>query len=263
MKILKLGQMLGGSNAPSGAGFENLYSLAFSATDYVTMGDADIFTINDSGADRGFSFSAWIKTSTTRKFILSKWAVGQAEWLIQLGRFGELEFIVYGDNSTGIRQQLSTDKDYGSFIDLTDGNWHHIAGTFNLADASTSIILYVDGNQFVDGTGADYYGLGTWSASVNTTAPLTMSDSDGGQSYLGHMDELSLFDDVLTQAQITAIYNTGTPTDLSGEDYLLGYWRNGDTAGTSVYPTIEDYSSNSNDGTMTNMASGDIVTVVP
>ena len=182
---------------------------------------------------------------------------------MQIARFGELEFIVYGDNDTVIYQRLTTDKDYGSFIDLTDGNWHHIAGTFNLADASTSMKLYVDGNQFVDGTGADYVSSGTWSASINTTAPALMSDATGMSGYLGHMDEVSLFDDVLSAAQVTAIYNTGTPTDLSGEDYLLGYWRNGDTAGTSVYPTIEDYSSNSNDGTMTNMASGDIVTVVP
>ena len=82
-------------------------------------------------------------------------------------------------------------------------------------------------------------------------------------AFPGNIDEISLFDDVLSAAQVTSFYNSGTPTDLSGGSYLLGYWRNGDTAGTSVYPTIEDYSSNSNDGKMTNMASGDIVTVVP
>ena len=269
MKILKLGQMLGGSNAPSGAGFENLYSLAFSASDYVTMGDADVFTINNSGADRGFSFSAWIKPDSRRKSIITKYqpappppAVGYAEWVVKVGRNGELEFIVYGDNSTGIRQQLSTDKDYGSFIDLTDGNWHHIAGTFNLADASTSIKLYVDGSQFVDGTGADYSSAGTWSASVNTIADFEMSQS-AGNGFIGYMDEVALFDNSLHPLAIAAIYNGGTPTDISGMDYLLGWWRNGDTAGTGAYPTIVDYSTNSNSGTMTNMASGDIVTDVP
>ena len=41
MKILKLGQMLGGSNTSGGAaGFSNEYSLAFDGVDdYVTMGD--------------------------------------------------------------------------------------------------------------------------------------------------------------------------------------------------------------------------------
>ena len=102
------------------------------------------------------------------------------------------------------------------------------------------------------------------SAPINTTAPLNMGRRGMGAWYFeGNIDEVALFDDVMTQAQASAIYNSGTPTDLSGESYLLGYWRNGDTAGTSVYPTIEDYSANGNDGTMTNMASGDIVTVVP
>ena len=77
------------------------------------------------------------------------------------------------------------------------------------------------------------------------------------------MDEVALFDDELSLAQIQNIYNSGTPTDLSSESYLLGYWRNGDPTGTGAYPTIVDQSSNSNDGTMNNMSSSDIVTDVP
>jgi hypothetical protein len=67
----------------------------------------------------------------------------------------------------------------------------------------------------------------------------------------------------LSGAEASAIYNSGVPTDLSGESDLIGYWRNGDPNGTAAFPTITDDSSNSYNGTMTNMASGDIVTVVP
>ena len=77
------------------------------------------------------------------------------------------------------------------------------------------------------------------------------------------LDEVAMFDDTLSSSTVTNIYNSGSPNDLSSLDYLIGYWRNGDTAGPSVFPTIDDNSSNSNDGTMTNMASGDIVTDVP
>ena len=72
-----------------------------------------------------------------------------------------------------------------------------------------------------------------------------------------------MFDTVLSSGAVTSIYNGGTPTDLSSQVDLLGYWRNGDTAGTSVYPTIKDDSSNSNDGTMINMVAGDIITDAP
>ena len=77
------------------------------------------------------------------------------------------------------------------------------------------------------------------------------------------MDEVALFDTALASEDVTAIYNGGTPTDLSGESDLTGYWRNGDPNGTASYPTITDDSTNSNNGTMTNMASGDIVTDAP
>ena len=90
-----------------------------------------------------------------------------------------------------------------------------------------------------------------------------VSDSGSATYSDGNIDEISLWGKELSSGEVSAIYNSGTPTDLSGESNLIGYWRNGDTAGTSVYPTIEDYSSNSNNGTMTNMASGDIVTDVP
>ena len=74
MKILKLGQMLGGSNAPSGASaFANLYSLSFDGVDdYVDLGDADVFTPNNSGAGRGFSISFWTKIANSAERIINK-----------------------------------------------------------------------------------------------------------------------------------------------------------------------------------------------
>ena len=66
-----------------------------------------------------------------------------------------------------------------------------------------------------------------------------------------------------SSAEVLAIYNSGAPTDLSGESGLVGYWRNGDPNGTAAFPTITDDSSNSNDGTMTNMTSTDFEADVP
>ena len=69
---------------------------------------------------------------------------------------------------------------------------------------------------------------------------------------------------------MNAVYNSGEPIalDSNTKDYgqssnLVGWWRMGDPNGTAAFPTIVDQSTNSNDGTMTNMTSGDIVTVVP
>ena len=147
---------------------------------------------------------------------------------------------------------------------LSASTWYHIAFTFDLGSTSSSIVGYLDGVQKTHGSGATYTSAGTWSAVVNTVSPLLFA-REGNLSNYGNckIDEVALFDDELSEAQVQAIYNSGTPTDLSGETYLEAYWRNGDTAGPSVFPTIEDFSSNSNDGTMTNMASSDIKTDVP
>ena len=79
----------------------------------------------------------------------------------------------------------------------------------------------------------------------------------------GNTDEIFIVDDELSASQVTDIYNGGTPIDMTTINHLVGWWRNGDPTGTGAFPTITDQSSNSNDGTMTNMTSSDIVTDVP
>jgi len=264
MKILKLGQMLGGSNSPSGAGFENKYSLTFDGVDdYVTFGDEDVFTPNNSGANRGMSWSFWMKTpNVASQALINKSAVfyggaNHYEYYI-LTRFdGKPRVILYGGDSASIYLILTLDTI------LSADTWQHIAFTWDLGSTNADIIGYIDGvkHSVADGN-ATFLSAGTWAAVVNTNNDLQLARvaTQYGETFL---DEIAIFDDELSTVEIQAIYNSGTPTDLSGESYLLGYWRNGDTAGTSVYPTIEDYSSEGNDGTMTNMASGDIQTDVP
>jgi hypothetical protein len=241
------------------AGDFNLYALDFDGTnDYVQFGDSDAFTPNSSGGNRGFSVSFWCKNSATRVGIISKADAGKMEWEILLGTGGIITWSVYANADSANYQKLQTTTSVG------DGAWHNVICSFNLADADSSLILFIDGVKHSDAIGnAAYISGGTWTSVTNTLATMLLGDIYGANPYPGLIDEVAIFDDVTTQVQATAIYNSGTPTDLSGETYLFGYWRNGDTAGTSVYPTIEDYSVKSNDGTMTNMASGDIVTDAP
>ena len=122
--------------------------------------------------------------------------------------------------------------------------------------------IWVDGVEFDDANGgANYTSAGTWTNVINTAASFRFASDDRG--YKGLLDEVSMWDDELGSSEVASIYNSGTPTDLTGEGNLIGWWRNGDPTGTGAFPTIVDQSTNSNDGTMTNMASGDIVTDVP
>jgi len=246
-----------------GAAYSNVYSLDFDGiNDYVTFLDSAAFSINESGADRGFSISAWFKTSggDSTMFSKSENSSTKSEYRLNLDRDGKLNFFVYGGGNNTVFQTLRVDTPT-----VNDGNWYHVGASFNLADASTSLILYINGVEYLGGDASTTYGSnGTWAASSNTTAALEMGRLGNLTNHFGgNIDEVAIFDNVMDQTLATAIYNSGTPTDLSGEDYLLAYWRNGDTAGPSVFPTIEDYSSNGYNGEMKKMDSGDIVTVVP
>jgi len=247
----------------TGSSFENLYSLDFDGqNDYVDFGSGSTFTPNGSGTSTGFAVSCWVKTSFNRFSILSKLVGADYEWTVILDTGGIVSFQVYGNGIGTIKQQLTLDPSAGSFINVSDGNWHHIVCTFDLGTTTTSIKIFVDGVQFDDSTGnATYFTVGTWSAAINTSASFRLGAPSKGFS--GIMDEVSMWDKALNPAQVQNIYNSGTPTDLTGETFLIGWWRNGDPTGAGAYPTIVDQSTNSNDGTMTNMSSGDIVTDVP
>jgi hypothetical protein len=106
-------------------------------------------------------------------------------------------------------------------------------------------------------------GSGAYVAMENTAYPLNIGSLLAANFYTGNLDEASMWNKELAASTITEIYNSGEPTDLSGVSGLIGWWRMGDPNGTAAYPTITDQSTNSNNATMTNMASSDIVASVP
>ena len=247
--------MLGGSNAPSGtSAFANLYSLSFDGVDdYVNLGDSNDFTFGDGSTDSPFSISMWVKLDVAgAQGFIAKSSSSQKEYHIITGFSGLLRFRLY-DNSSGTYIQSQMNAAVSTL------SWVNYVFTYDGSGDETGINIYAD-NSLVAQTkfGQPY------TAMENTTADLRISSSEQNSFYLeGNTDEVALFNIELSPSQVTDIYNSGAPTDLTSHTGLIGYWRNGDTAGTSVYPTITDDSSNSNDGTMTNMDSGDIVTDVP
>ena len=251
------------NSAGGGVGFSNLYSLSFDGVDdYLTFGDADVFTPNNSGANRGFSMSYWLKLASGGQRVIGKTNIFSGgiryyEYQMLVKSSGKLLLNFYsgGVNTIYIGLEIDISSSYNT--------WQNIIVSWDLGVTSNDIIIYIDGVKYSIAEGnATASASGVFTAVDNTINPLEIAQigNNNGEIYF---DEFAIFDDALTQSQATAIYNSGVPTDLSAMAYLLGYWRNGDTAGTSVFPTIEDYSSNSNDGTMENMDSGDIVTDVP
>ena len=245
--------MLGGSNAPSAAEFTNEYSLDFDGVDdYVFVGKDTALTIRDD-----ITISAWVNISSfvDNASILEYALVSEAE-------AGNFLYRITLESSGGIGNDIKIGHEYGSGsnefgtinTNLSTGVWYHLAAVRDISENTWT--LYVNG---VAKTPYTY----TNQATGGGDSVLQFGIGGANKYYNGYIDEISIFNSVKSTADIISIYNSGTPTDLSGESNLVGYWRNGDTAGPSVFPTIQDYTPNSNDGTMNNMSSGDIVTVVP
>tara|TARA_R110000787_G_scaffold13820_3_gene43025 strand:+ start:811 stop:1647 length:837 start_codon:yes stop_codon:yes gene_type:complete len=278
MKILKLGQMLGGSNAPSGAsGFPNEYSLAFDGVDdiLITTKDASIMPTDNLTVGCWVNPSTWAFPGSIQ--VRSPFGcVKSGGWGIRFqNNFGASEttfnsIIRVSDTGSGSAGYLQASAGVGFSPTLRAlTGWHYVALTYDKGTGVASLSLDgVEKGTDTAAAGADIaYSVSNLKLMFGADAT---SDTAGEEFFEGNIDEGSVWNKALTSAELIAVYNGGVPIDLltNAGDYvsssnLQGWWRNGDTAGTSVYPTIEDNSTNSNDGTMTNMDSGDIVTVVP
>ena len=160
-------------------------------------------------------------------------------------------------DGTGLGGYIQSEVDAA----ITSTAWNHYAFTYAGGSTGASgIKIYVNGALSTQTTSVS----GLYSAMSNKTAELRVGSSQQNNFYLeGNIDEFAIFNVVKSATDITDIYNSGTPDDLSSDSNLVGYWRMGDPTGTSAYPTITDDSTNSNNGTMTNMISTDITADVP
>ena len=229
----RIASVLGG-----GAGLPNAYSVSFDGSDeYVNI--ADDSTLDITG---DFSLACWFKfEGSDAPGLVGKWTAAQNSG--------------YAFKVTSNKIRFYSNGEYeASDTDINDGLWHHLVGTWDGSNAH----IYLDG--VLDDNG----GTGGFANPVanndNFFIGRIVSVSDYFQ---GNIDEVSLWNKALSAGNISALYQargTANLNDDGNSANLQGWWRMGDG---DTYPTITDNSTNSNDGTMTNMAAEDIVKDTP
>ena len=236
--------------APS---FSNVYSLNFDGVDdYVDCGDSNVFSFGDGVTDTAFSASMWINPTVIQNSsaFYGKATTNNQEYEI---RFGS------GGSGSGMRFRVYSASNGGYLMSRTNlifntGQWYHIVCTYDGSQDTSGLNVYVD-SIIPSTTKVD----NAYTGMENTASSLTIGQIDS-TFFEGNMDEISLFNIELTAAQVLAIYNSGTPTNLTSHAGLIGWWRMGDSG---AYPIINDSSTNTNNGTMTNMVAADIENVIP
>jgi hypothetical protein len=202
--------------------FANQYSVSFDGTDdYATA------TLGSQVFDGDFAISFWFNASTSPQYLT----------LLQLG-----DSASYTDGWRLYRNfnQLQFWDGVGGYSLILQGgsistsSWHHVA----ITRSGTNCTLYLNGNSIVTGTSSQVFTSTAFKISF-TSFPFN-----------GLIDEVALWDSALSASNVTSIYNSGVPNDISALS-PVNWWRMGDNDG-GTGTTITDQGSGSNDATLTN-----------
>ena len=138
---------------------------------------------------------------------------------------------------------------------ITLNQWQHVAVTYSPSATTNDPIFYING---------------VVSAISSENTPTLSDDTDGvnnlrigdrsalDRSFDGQIDEVRIYNRILSADEITRLYNLKKPKVVSGINNtgLVAYWPLDEGTGTRV----EDASFNTNTGTTTNMADTDWIT---
>jgi hypothetical protein len=222
------------TDVPTASSFTNTKSILLDGfDDFVTMGAPSTLRFNRSDS---FSFSAWVKREgTNSKTILSNQRAPSTNYR---GYYFAI------DNNAKLnvvfRSTLSDRLVFNGNLSL-DLGWNHVVFTYD-GTASTN-----SGQFYINGSADTTTGSGTLTGTAESTDTLYMGCRSNADNFFdGKLDEVSVFNSQLSQSDVTSIYNSGVPNDISSLS-PLSWWRcgDGDTA-----PTLTDNGSGGNDGTM-------------
>jgi hypothetical protein len=212
----------GGGGGGGASGWNNnSHALEFDGTDdYIDLGNSSDL------APANITLSLWFKGSGS---------VASYNYLIarEGGLYGSY-YLRYRSNNKfawflGLSGSAFRDGESSSTFTLTD--WHHVAFTYN----QTNIKLYVDGVEeysAAETRAIDYSPNTGGYGSDNTTIGVSPFSAPAE----GLIDEVAIFNSALSASDITAIYNSRTPADISSLN-PVSWYRMEEGSGGSVVNT--------------------------
>lgn len=187
----------GGWYNRSDVGFSSGDSLLFNGTsDFITVANHVSLTLNS------MTIEAWIRNDavSTSQYVIAKW---DPPLVMSYALAISTEYILLQTTSDGSNvtlDNLSTNPDK-----IIDGQWHHIAATFD--DTLNTKTLYIDGDNAIASNG--------WAGPIfSGSADLLIgSDTDFTFLYTGTIDEVSIYNTALSAAEILAHAKRSKYTD--------------------------------------------------
>jgi len=181
--------------AAYGPGRVNDAFVVTAAADFVTV--ADDPSLNFTG---NFSIDSWIRTTSLNTVGIIDKRTGTASnpTGYHLFLFGGLLGFQLGDGQPFSNHTMVAPK-------INDGQWHHVAVSVDRASPSGGV-LYLDGGAVLT------FDPTTRPGSIANSAPLRIGQRhlSFNNPFLGAIDEVELFDRVITLAEVQAIFAAGS-----------------------------------------------------
>lgn len=160
-----------------------------------------------------------------------------------------LRFICRNDNATANRLIVETGANK-----IIAGVRSHALVTYDGTSTVAGVKLYINGIVQTNVVVTD-----ALAGTIQNTEKLRIGRrSLGDSAFDGLINEVAMFNRVLTLPEIGAVYSLGKPQDLllhAAEPNIISYWRMGDNG---IFPIITDMKG-SNHGTLINLSEDDIV----
>ncbi len=182
-------------------------------SEYIEVPDAASLDISAT-----VTVEMWLQTTTAANAVLLEKSNNNTNYGLQLNA-GKLLFLVSPNAATGQLMSNGT---------VNDGQWHHVAGTYN--QATHTMNVYIDG--IVDNTSATIT-----DAITPNTQTLLIGSRSGTLAFAGQMDEIRIWSRELCAGEIQNNKNCEVTTSQNGlvavyhlDEGIAG----GNNAGTTV-----------------------------
>jgi hypothetical protein len=232
------------NEASSGAWNGNTYSLDLDGANDHAITSASLIDYDDMA--NGYTFSGWVwredvpslpSNGGTTGWFGGAYSTNDGSIVYPYLRWYITDEYWAGSALTALNWVHGSQGVNNTSTLLPAGAWSHLAVTW---DGSSTVTTYLNGSQLAQIT----------SASSLASRTDKMAIGRGHWYHKGLVDEVAYWNRGLSSSDITAIYNSGTPDDLSSYS-PVGWWRCGDNdSGTGT--TITDQGSGGNDATLVN-----------
>jgi len=251
--------IISGGSTPS---YQNQYSLTFDGVDdMVSMGD--VLNMADDGSD-AYSVSVWFKTTSTTSYqqLIGKQNNGGFNngWnLLIFAASSQSQFRGFLGSASG-SQYLFFQTSYSP--DIRSGSWNNVVMTYDGSQSVSGFSVYLNGNSLSVTSIRNVTPSG-----VSNTSDFNIGVRGNASSYTfpfnGSVDEASYFNSELSASDVTTIFGTGVPNDITALSPLL--WIRCGEFGTwnGSKWLLTDKGSGGNDGNGLNMAEANRTTDVP